>query len=732
MVSFCFNLLYLSINQAAETGRNLMTKYLDITIYISADSEGSYTVRVESSEGGQGSSSFRLPFSLTDLAGAVFGVENAALAREATLENAAQANGSSAFPRKPVDFGVELFETLFQGDARDVLTRADTSAQNSPETGLRLRLSMDLQNPGMAEVASLPWELMCRKGQRPLALSTQTPLVRSLDSPLPTEPRPFRAPLRIMALMSNPQGTGTLNLDKERAGIEKSWARLPGVQVDFVRPVRSEILRELAGGNYHVIHYMGHGDFHAQKGGLLLFEKEDGSPDPISSDEFAMWLADEPLRLVFLNACKTGATNLHTSIHPFAGVATALIRERIPAVVAMQFPISDVAAVTFAQTFYERIAQGLPVDAAVAEGRKALYSGKYAEWATPVLYLRSKDGMLFAPATGGAATTHAAPAQEPQETAQPVAAGGGLWGPHQEDDLRVFIATPDQDRELLCRQISRSLKDMDGVCVVDDVPLVEQDHDVLIDGLVREADLCIHLLGANPGRRMDVDDGQPLRTYPLVQLDIGYQAARSQLVIITQRDRESIGIDAYKAKIDELAHLPRNKARFELVITDKTQIMEAVKAKLAELRIARQSEQAAGAGATAVHNAFVDSHVSDIQRAIELVEYLENRHVSTDVWTSDTPTADFAQLDEAVRKYALYILVAGCVDNKWVSSRKIAILKSAMRNKAALLLAKYSAANTEESGSDRFSKSRFEISVLKDPDPSWFDAIFQAPALDEQ
>jgi hypothetical protein len=709
-----------------------MTKYLDITIYISTDSEGSYTVRVESSEGGQGSSRFRLPFRLTDLAGAVFGVEKADLAREASVENAAPADALSAPARKPADFGAELFETLFQGDARDVLTRADTSARNSPETGLRLRLSMDLQSPGMAEVASLPWELMCRKGQRPLALSTQTPLVRSLDSPMPTEPRPFRAPLRIMALMSNPKGTGTLDLDKERAGIEKSWARLPGVQVDFVRPVRSEILRELAGGNYHVIHYMGHGDFHAQKGGSLLFEKEDGSPDPVSSDEFAMWLADEPLRLVFLNACKTGATSLHASIHPFAGVATALIREHIPAVVAMQFPISDVAAVTFAQTFYERIAQGLPVDAAVAEGRKALYSGKYAEWATPVLYLRSKDGMLFEPAASGPALEAAASEIETGVTAEPAAKVNQLWGDHPEDDLRVFLATPDQDREILCRQIAKSLKALGGVSVVDAVPMEAQDHDEFVDKLVREADLCIHLLGANPGRRMDVDDGQPLRTYPLVQLDIGYRAARSQLVVITQRDRESIGNEAYKAKIDELAKLPREKSRFELVITDKTQIMEAVQAKLAELRIARQSEQVATAGETLVHNAFVDAHVNDIQRAIELVEYLENRRVSTDVWTSDTPNANFAQLDEAVRKYALYIIVAGCVDNKWVSNRKIAILKSAMRNKAALLLAKYSAADTEESDGGRFSKSQFEVSVLKHPDPSWFDAIFQLTAPDEQ
>jgi hypothetical protein len=204
---------------------------------------------------------------------------------------------------------------------------------------------------------------------------------------------------------------------------------------------------------------------------------------------------------------------------------------------------------------------------------------------------------------------------------------------------------------------------------------------------------------------------------------------RSQLVVITQRDSESIANDEYKEKINELAKLPRDKRRFELVITDKTQLMDVIKFKLDELKKTWQTEKAENIRVGSVRNAFVDSHVSDGQYAVELVEYLENRHVNTDIWTSDSPSTDFAQLDEAVRKYALYIIVAGSVDNRWVSSRKIAILKSAMRNKAALLLAKYSAAISDEAGGNEFAKSRFEVSVLKDPDPSWFDALFQTPAV---
>ena len=62
----------------------------------------------------------------------------------------------------------------------------------------------------------------------------------------------------------------------------------------------------------------------------------------------------------------------------------------------MQFEITDEAAITFAGEFYAALAGGFPVDAAVAEARKAIYIPlNDIEWGTPVLYMRSSDGILF-------------------------------------------------------------------------------------------------------------------------------------------------------------------------------------------------------------------------------------------------------------------------------------------------------------------------------------------------
>ena len=58
----------------------------------------------------------------------------------------------------------------------------------------------------------------------------------------------------------------------------------------------------------------------------------------------------------------------------------------------MQFEISDQAAITFAHEFYGAVADGYPVDAALAEARKGIFAqGGDLEWGTPVLYMRAAE-----------------------------------------------------------------------------------------------------------------------------------------------------------------------------------------------------------------------------------------------------------------------------------------------------------------------------------------------------
>ena len=95
-----------------------------------------------------------------------------------------------------------------------------------------------------------------------------------------------------------------------------------------------------------------------------------------------------------LNACDGARTTL---TDPFAGVATTLVQLGVPAVVAMQFAISDAAAILFAEELYTNlIGRRAPIDAAVSEARKAIYIEQgTVEWATPVLFMADTDVELL-------------------------------------------------------------------------------------------------------------------------------------------------------------------------------------------------------------------------------------------------------------------------------------------------------------------------------------------------
>ena len=144
-----------------------------------------------------------------------------------------------------------------------------------------------------------------------------------------------------------------------------------------------------------MLHFVGHGgyDEDAQDGALAL-EGASGRTWLVTGRDLGMMLqGHRSLRLVVLNACE-GARSARDD--PLGGVAQALVRQGIPAVIAMQFEISDPAALVFSQSFYQAIADGLPVDMAMVEARRAMFAeGNEVEWATPVLYMRSPDGRVF-------------------------------------------------------------------------------------------------------------------------------------------------------------------------------------------------------------------------------------------------------------------------------------------------------------------------------------------------
>jgi hypothetical protein len=278
----------------------------------------------------------------------------------------------------------------------------------------------------------LPWEFIYDSSLgRFLAQSDYTPVVRYLEMPERIRPLSVMPPLRILVIASSPDDPEyvPLDIDLEKARLQQSLDPLVQqgrVLLDWLEPpTLAELQERLSSSTYHVIHFIGHGGFDNRSGeGFLVLEDARQRAVQAPSYRIGPLLHDHrQLRLAVLNSCE-GARNSRDD--PFAGIATSLIRQGIPAVIAMQFEITDVAAVTFAGGFYTALASGYPVDAAVAQARKAiLIQPNDIEWGTPVLYMRSPDGVVFdlsaAPIAPPPPTPAPAPWPEPPPAAPPSA-----------------------------------------------------------------------------------------------------------------------------------------------------------------------------------------------------------------------------------------------------------------------------------------------------------------------
>ena len=351
--------------------------------------------------------------------------------------------GATSHQQAAMDFGGPLFEAVFTGEVALAWQRSLDKVRAVDAEGLRLRLLLD----DAPAIAGLPWELLYdARTNSFIAQSERTPVVRFLD--LPHAPRPIAVdgPLRVLVVISSP-------IDLVELDVEAEWRRIrdalePRVHAGLVAVDRLSSATVPSLGAWlrrhqtHVVHFVGHGDFDDRlREGVLYFQDEYGRGAQVTSSLLGPYLRDhDALRMVVLNACRSARSD---GIDPFGGMAQGLVQQDATAVVAMQFPISDRAAVRFTGEFYGALVDGLPVDQAVSSARKSLMAEYSDEWSTPVLYMRSPDGNIFEnlhapdstdPPAALTATLHPTPPTLPAATAAlgaaPVAPPSGAPSPN--------------------------------------------------------------------------------------------------------------------------------------------------------------------------------------------------------------------------------------------------------------------------------------------------------------
>ncbi|MDQ2714360.1 MAG: CHAT domain-containing protein [Chloroflexota bacterium] len=291
-------------------------------------------------------------------------------------------------------FGRDLFDALFK---EDVKTRYEMSKQQVKQLGMGLRIKLRISPPNLA---NLPWEFMYDANQNEfVCLSRYTPITRYLELSQPIIPLTVNPPLRILAMIASPDDYVQLDIEREKNILQKAFKELEAKGLVTIKQVGGtwRQLQEAAWDDYwHIFHFIGHGGFDTkQDEGFIILEDDNGESLPLPANELASLLADHATtRLVILNTCE-GARGSEYDI--FSSTAATLARRGVPAILAMQNEITDKAAIEFTSTFYRALATGMPVDAAVTEARKAIHIqlSRRFEWGTPVLHMRSPNGVLF-------------------------------------------------------------------------------------------------------------------------------------------------------------------------------------------------------------------------------------------------------------------------------------------------------------------------------------------------
>jgi hypothetical protein len=335
-----------------------------------------------------------------------------------------RSSGTLPDDAKLIEFGTDLFESLFQGEVRRLYDEA-----RARQHGRKLDLVLTSMVPWIAEK---PWEFAYDASRRSFLATEDLHFVRNVLTSVPADFIPPGAgPLRILVAAAQPAGFGRLSVEEEAEVIRRGFDPLIAAGLATVdvlpRATPSAIHARLLTGRFSIVHFIGHGIFDEKtQRGCLVFEDARGGKFMLGERSAREIFCQRGVRLVFLNACQSGSGGRADFNQ---GIAQSLVAHGLPALVANQYSVLDTSATHFAQHFYWALAQGMSVGEAAREARIAVnyaLAGESIDWAIPVVYARD-PGM----------TLCAAPAQ-PAAMPATLSRGRGRRGAPRSHELAVW------------------------------------------------------------------------------------------------------------------------------------------------------------------------------------------------------------------------------------------------------------------------------------------------------
>lgn len=288
-------------------------------------------------------------------------------------------------------FGGSLFAKLFPNGIGKLYDQAFKQADQSADTGLRVRLRI-----APAEVAELPWEIAYEQPRDCfLATGLDTLLMRYVQLDKAIKGLQVTPPIKILVVVPGRYE----EIVKERLSLSQSLVNLAnGVEVQVLDhdATQNNIANALVQGDFHILHFVGDGALSNDEPCLLLDDADSEGYCTVAPKEFYYFFKANPsLKLIVLHARSDDENS-----PVLRCVAEELVKQGVPAAVSLRGRNKDSAATLFAQNFYRRLCASTDrgrVDIAACHGRirMAAELPRSYQFGASVLVMRTPTGIVF-------------------------------------------------------------------------------------------------------------------------------------------------------------------------------------------------------------------------------------------------------------------------------------------------------------------------------------------------
>ena len=203
--------------------------------------------------------------------------------QQSVLASAARHRGILPGAERPLrETGQALFTALLGTGEVAGLYRASAAMAAKQEQGLRIVLRI-----GTPALAALPWEAMYDAASGDLRMQARSAGSPGSGGRRRCLPLPVRPPLRILGVVSAPRGLPALDTGKEQDQLTRALAPLARAGLAEVHwapaATWAALHNMLLGGNWHVVHFIGHGGLDPVADRVLALTREDGHADLVSA-----------------------------------------------------------------------------------------------------------------------------------------------------------------------------------------------------------------------------------------------------------------------------------------------------------------------------------------------------------------------------------------------------------------------------------------------------------------